>query len=181
MNVDGKENGFSIANDQQFEEICKLMDEYYGINQKKILNKYEVWKNYIKTLKMKKRFEERTRDSTLPHEAETSKKESKKEMIQRYTAFLSKLWFSRSDPFLKNKYKEFFEGSEVKWGPNMMFKNLENNSEQIKFAKGLIEKRLDCEFEYSLNNLAPSKMSSTPKKCKDKSYEEFLQLKHKDM
>lgn len=52
MYVNGEDNGVRVANDEQFEEICKLMNEYYGVNQN-VLNKYEVWKKYTQTLKMK--------------------------------------------------------------------------------------------------------------------------------
>ena len=124
MHVNGEDNELNIANDQQFEEICKLMNEYYGLNETKFLNKYEVWKKYIKNLRLKKRFEERSREGDITLDSVSEKKESKKEMIQRYTAFLSKLWFSKADPFLKAKYMDFFQDSEHKWGPNMIFKNL---------------------------------------------------------
>ena len=46
-------------------------------------------------------------------------------MVARYSAFLNKLWFSRADPFLKAKHKEFYEGSEIKWGPKMIYKTLD--------------------------------------------------------
>jgi len=44
MHVDGEEKGVNVANDRQFEEICKFMDEYYGLSEKKMVNKYEIWK-----------------------------------------------------------------------------------------------------------------------------------------
>lgn len=152
MNVNGDKDEFSIANDEQFSEICKLMDEYYGLNEKKILNKYEVWREYIKLLKSKKNFEERSRDTEISRDHITSK-EPKKEMIQRYTAFLSKLWFSKADPFLKAKFKAFYNNSEHKWGPNMMYKNLSSNIENIKQRKSLVETRLNKEINYNRANI----------------------------
>lgn len=153
MHIDGEENGVSIANDHQFDEICKLMDEYYGLNESKILNKYEVWKKYIRNLKMKKNFEERSREGELTQNPDTEKTESKESMLQRYTAFLSKKWFSKADPFLKAKYKDYFEGSEVKWGPNMVFKRLTKNTEQLNHMKNLMEQRLNKETVYINNRL----------------------------
>ena len=108
-------------------------------------------------------------------------------MIQRYTAFLSKLWFSKADPFLKARYKDFFQESEHKWGPNMIFKNLSKNIEKIKWAKGLIEKRLNKENNYQ-NRISKNDNKSKRKdsNCSGKStwdeeYEKFLKLTHKDM
>ena len=73
MYVDGEDNGLNIANDQQFEEICKLMTEYYGFNEKKYLNKYEVWKKYIKNLRLKKRFDERAREGDITQDSVAEK------------------------------------------------------------------------------------------------------------
>ena len=73
MYVDGEDNGMNIANDEQFKEIYQLMDEYYGISGDKVLNKYEVWKKYIKNLKMKKNFNERSSQGKLVSDIETEK------------------------------------------------------------------------------------------------------------
>ena len=188
MYVDGEDKGVNVANDRQFGEICKLMDEYYGINEKKILNKYEVWKKYIQNLKMKKNFDERSREGELTHNSESEKTESKDYMVQRYSAFLSKKWFSKADPFLRAKYKEYFQGSEVKWGPNMVYKRLAQNTAHLKQIKGLMEQRLNKEVGYVNNRIKVDSYTSPKKRIENSSksvpeegdYDKFIRMKHKD-
>lgn len=187
MYVDGEDKGVSIANDKQFDEICKLMDEYYGLNEKKILNKYEVWKKYIRNLKMQRQFEERNNEKILSISS-PSKTESKDEMISRYSAFLSKKWFSKADPFLKAKYKDYFKESEVKWGPNMIFKRLNKETEKLNKLKGLVEHRLNKESVYVNNRIKVDAMSSPRKQSSnsnistaDENYDKFLKMPHHEM
>lgn len=187
MHVDGEDKGVSIANDKQFSEICKLMDEYYGLNEKKILNKYEVWKKYIRNLKMQRQFEERNNEKILSISS-PSKTESKDEMISRYSAFLSKKWFSKADPFLKAKYKDYFKESEVKWGPNMIFKRLNKETEKLNKLKGLVEHRLNKETVYVNNRIKVNAMNSPRKQSSnsdlstaDGNYDKFLKMPHHEM
>jgi len=108
-------------------------------------------------------------------------------MIQRYTAFLSKLWFSKADPFLKAKYEHFFQDSEHRWGPNMIFKNIEKNYEKIKHVKTIMERKLNKENKYQSRALkdehkSPRGLSNVSGKSTcDEDYEKFLQLRHKDI
>ncbi|CAI2387291.1 unnamed protein product [Moneuplotes crassus] len=185
MYINGEDQGVNIANDQQFQEICKLMDEYYGLSERKILNKYEIWKKYIKNLQMKKNFDERSReDSGLAFQVEANI--SKDEMVKRYSAYLSKKWFSDADPFLKAKYKKFFEDSEVKWGPNMVFKKLAKETDKVNKIKGLVEKRLDKEALYVNNRIkvdnvkAERKQISTSETSGDEEYDRYINLPHSD-
>jgi hypothetical protein len=164
------------------------MDEYYGLNERKILNKYELWRQYIKNLKMKKNFDERSRDGHITHNKEKEKTESKDEMIQRYTAFLSKKWFSKADPFLKAKYKDYFQESEVKWGPNMIFKKLHDKTAKLNQAKYLVEQRLNKETTYAKNRTKGENSkknrrdsSNSGKSTCDEDYEKFFKLSHKEM
>jgi len=188
MHVDGQANGVSIANDTQFNEICKLMEEYYGISEKKTINKYEVWREYTKNLKMKKKFDERNRKTDITHNPDSEKIESKKDMTNRYTAFLSKKWFANSDPFLKAKYKDYFEDSEVKWGPNMIYKHLERKTTHLNQVKHLVEQRLNKETIYVNNRIkvenykTPEKtVNNSRKSTSDEDYDKFIKKSHKDM
>lgn len=164
------------------------MDEYYGLNERKILNKYEVWRQYIKNLKMKKNFDERNREGEITRNNEKEKTESKDEMIQRYTAFLSKKWFSNADPFLKAKYKDYFQESEVKWGPNMIFKRLHGKTTKLNQVKQLVEQRLNKHTTYVNNRIKVHRSkkgrrdsSNSGKSTCDEEYEKFFKLSHKEM
>lgn len=159
MHANGEDQDFSIANDKQFHEICNLMDEYYGLNENKILNKYEIWKKYINYLKMQKNFEERSRDGGMIFNDASEKIQSKDEMMRRLSAFLSKKWFSNADPFLKAKYKDYYKDSEVKWGPNKIFKRLSNKKEKLNKVKNLVEQRMNKE-----NNRVNTERSNSSKK-----------------
>ena len=187
MHVNGEDQGVNVANDKQFYEICNLMNEYYGINEGKILNKYEIWKKYIKNLKMQKNFEERSRDGELAFNIGSEKDQSKDEMVKRYSAFLSKKWFANADPFLKAKYKDFYKESEVKWGPNMIFKRLSKETEKLNKIKNLVEQRLNKEIIY-VNNKRKEEKASLPKmnstsslkSDSDEDYDHFFNQKHYD-
>ncbi|CAI2387378.1 unnamed protein product [Moneuplotes crassus] len=185
MYINGEEKGINVANDAQFQEICNLMDEYYGLSERKILNKYEIWKKYIRNLQMKKNFEERSsQGAALSFKAEG--KESKNEMMNRYSAYLSKKWFSNADPFLKAKYKKFFEESEVKWGPNMVFKRLAKETDKLNKIKGLVEKRLDKETLYVNNRIKVNSINqerkniSSEKTSDGEDFEIYINKPHSD-
>lgn len=161
------------------------MDEYYGLSERKILNKYEIWKKYTRNLQMKKNFDERSReDSDLTYQFEAHI--SKDEVIKRYSAYLSKKWFSDADPFLKAKYKKFFHDSEVKWGPNMIFKKLAKETNKVNKIKGLVEKRLDKEVPYVNNRIkvnnakANRKLGSTSGTSSDEEFDKYINLPHSD-
>jgi hypothetical protein len=181
MYVNGEDKGVSVANDKQFSEIIKLMDEYYGLDEQKILNKYEIWTKYIRNLKMQRKFEERFNEN-ISTMSTTSKTESKNEMISRYSAFLSRKWYQKADPFLKAKYKEYFRESEVKWGPNKIFKRLNKETQKLNKTKKVLEHKLNTETVYINNRIkvdvmnSPTKSAYSNRSTVDENNEKFLKL-----
>jgi hypothetical protein len=182
MYVKGEDKGVSVANDKQFSEIIKLMDEYYGLDEQKILNKYDIWKKYIRNLKMQRKCEERHNENIATINA-NSKTESKDEMISRYSAFLSRKWYQKADPFLKAKYKEYFKESEVKWGPNKIFKRLGKETQKLNKTKKVMEHKLNTETVYINNRIkvdvmnSPTKSAYSSRSIVDENSEKFLKLR----
>jgi len=119
---------------------------------------------YIRNLKMQKNFEERNRDGEITINSMSDKAETKNEMLNRYSAFLSKKWFLNADPFLKAKYKDYFKSSEVKWGPNMIFKKLAKETQKVNKIKGEMEQRLNKETTYINNRIKVDNIRSPSSK-----------------